>query len=197
MTPIVLRPSIASAGGSFWYLLGQYGVLIAILCVSLAAWAVSPAVAAVLFVVLLAATALVFWTAARGAELTVDDASISYRASGWGVRKVLPRGQVRRVLLVDRFTPLMPGALVLLAADGNRIAAPRWLWPTGTLEEVAALTGLPIERRATMRAMDLPREIGVDPALRQRGVRFVLTRLVTSAVGILIAWPLIARIWTK
>jgi hypothetical protein len=101
------------------------------------------------------------------------------------------------VLLVDRFTPLMPGSLILLAADGNRIAASRWLWPIATLEEAAVLTGLPIERRATMRAMDLPREIGTDPALRQRSVRLVLTKLVTYPIGILIAWPFIHWIWTK
>ncbi|MGW7679828.1 hypothetical protein ACWGID_03760 [Kribbella sp. NPDC054772] len=171
--------------------------MLAIVCVSLATWAVSPVVAAVLFVVLLAGLGLGLELLSRGAEFVVDDASITYRERRWGMRKVLPRGQVRRVLLVDRFTPLMPGALILLAADGNRIAAARWLWPIATLEEAAVLTGLPIERRATMRAMDLQREIGIDPALRQHGARFVLTRLVTSALGILTAWPFIHWIWTK
>jgi hypothetical protein len=63
VTPLVFRPSVASAGRSFWIVTGTYLALFAILCASLATWRLDWPVAVFLYVVLV--TVMTAWPIVR------------------------------------------------------------------------------------------------------------------------------------
>ncbi|MEU4193736.1 hypothetical protein AB0E69_17690 [Kribbella sp. NPDC026611] len=188
---VVLRPSPTAAGRSYLLLLALYAVLVAVLCVSLGFWAISWPVAGGLLVVLLAAVFLVFRLIVRSTTLAVDADAITYRATPWGQPRVLQRSQVVRVVLVDRVSRIASGFLVILDADGNRISAPRAFWPLETLHQAVDLIGLPAEHREVLTPRQLLTEFGVDPAVRRNPARTILTQVLSAAVGVLIAWPIL------
>ncbi|HEY4570901.1 MAG TPA: hypothetical protein VIH10_15620 [Kribbella sp.] len=191
MTPLVLRPRFASAGRQFWILASTYVVLSAVLCVSLATWAISWPAAAALFVVLIAALALLAWLGLRGATISIDTDTLAYQSTAWATPKVLPRAQLVRVLSIGRVRSSLPlGIMVILASDGTRIGLARWLWSAEMLHAVGAALGLPVEHRATIGALELVREIGVDPAYKRNPLNVVVL-LAAAAVGVLIAWPIV------
>jgi hypothetical protein len=191
VTTIEVRPRFGAAGRPFWILAGTYLVLPAVLCVSLATWALSWAAAASLFVVLVAVLTLLFWLAIRGARIWVSADTVAVRSSAWSPTKVLPRDQVVRVLTVGRVKGSLPmGVLVILAANGTRIGGARWLWTDADFYTVTSAIGLPVDHRATMGSLELIREIGVDPAYKRNPLN-LLWLLGAAAMGVLIAWPVV------
>ena len=191
MKPLVFRPRFASAGRPFWTLAGSYSVLLAVLCASLATWALSWPVAVGLYVALAAVLGLMFWMTFRGAWFSVDAETVAYRASAWGSPKVLHRAHVARVLSIGRVKSSVPiGVLVILAADGTRIGASRWLWSAEELHQVATAIGFPVEHRETIGSLELIRELGVDPAYKRNPLHVVML-LAAAAPGVLIAWPIV------
>jgi hypothetical protein len=190
--PRVFRPRFASAGRPFWVVAGTYLVLFAVLCASLATWALSWPVAVVLYVVLVAVLTAMFWATFRAARFSIDAATIAYKASPWGPPKVLHRAQVVRVLSIGRVrSSMLPiGILVILAVDGTRIGASRWLWSSAAFDEITAAIGIPVEHRPTVGTLEMVREIGVDPAYKRNPLH-VLGLLVAAGLGVLIAWPVV------
>jgi hypothetical protein len=191
VTTIEVRPRFGAAGRPFWILAGAYLVLPAVLCVSLATWALRWAAAASLLVVLVAVLTLLFWLAIRGARIWVSPDAVAVRSSAWSPTKVVPRAQVVRVLTIGRVKGSLPmGLLVVLAADGTRIGGARWLWTDTDFHTVTSAIGLPVDHRATMGSLELVREIGVDPAYKRNPLNF-LWLLGAAAAGVLIAWPVV------
>ncbi|MFC5265405.1 hypothetical protein ACFPJ1_25110 [Kribbella qitaiheensis] len=191
MTPTVVRPRFASAGRPFWILAGIYLALLAVLCASLATWALGWPVALGMYVVLVAMLAVMFWATLRAACFSIDADTVAYQASAWGPQKVLHRAHLVRVLTIGRVKSSLPiGALMILAADGTRIGASRWLWSSDDFRAVTTAIGLPVEHRETVGSLDLIREVGVDPAYKRNPVH-VLVLLAAAAVGVLIAWPIV------
>ncbi|MET9311310.1 hypothetical protein ABZX12_05760 [Kribbella sp. NPDC003505] len=188
---VEVRPRFGAAGRPFWILAACYLVLPAVLCASLATWALSWAAAVALFVVLVCGLTLLFWLAIRGARIRVSADAVGYRFTAWAPMKVLPRAQVVRVLTIGRVKGSLPmGLLVVLAADGTRIGAARWLWTDADFRTVTSAIGLPVEHRPTVGSLELVRELGVDPAFK-RNPAHVLMLLGAAAVGVLIAWPIV------
>lgn len=191
MTTVEVRPRFGAAGRPFWILAACYLVLPAVLCASLATWALSWAAAVVLFVVLVCVLTLLFWFAIRGARIWIGPDAVAYRSTAWAPPKVLPRAQVVRVLWIGRVKRSLPiGLLAILAADGSRIGVSRWLWTDADLHTVTAAIGLPVDHRPVVGGLELVREIGVDPAYKRNPLHF-LTLLAAAGVGVLIAWPIV------
>ncbi|MEV0285459.1 MULTISPECIES: hypothetical protein [unclassified Kribbella] len=187
----MVRPRFASAGRPFWILAGTYLVMLAVLCASLATWAVSWPIAACLYVVLVAVLALMFWVTFRDAGFSIDAETVAYKASAWGPPRVLPRAGLVRVLSIGRVKWSLPiGILVILAADGNRIGAARWLWSSETLAEVTTAIGLPVEHRDAVGSLEMIRELGVDPAFKRNPLH-ALVLVAAAGAGVLIAWPVV------
>ncbi|MET9272588.1 hypothetical protein [Kribbella sp. NPDC003557] len=191
MTTVEIRPRFGAAGRPFWILAASYLVLPAVLCASLATWALSWAAAAGLFVVLVAVLTALFWLAIRGARIWVSADAVAYRSTAWAPTKALPRAELVRVLRIGRVKGSIPmGLLAVLAADGTRIGVARWLWTDADLHTMTTAIGLPVEHRAKVGQLELVRELGVDPAFKRNPVH-LLTLVGAAAVGVLIAWPIV------
>ncbi|HET6738363.1 MAG TPA: hypothetical protein VFH76_05505 [Kribbella sp.] len=191
MTTIEVRPRFGAAGRPFWVLAVVYLMLPAVLCASLATWALSWVAAVGLFAVLIAALTLLFWLAIRGARIWVGPDTVAYRFTAWTDPKVLPRAQLVRVLWIDRVKATLPmGIWIIVAADGTRIGAARWLWTDADFHAVSTALGLPVDHRSTMGSLDLVRELGVDPAYKRNPLH-ILILLAAAAIGVLIAWPIV------
>ncbi|MEI8411130.1 MULTISPECIES: hypothetical protein [unclassified Kribbella] len=190
----MFRPRFASAGGQFWVLTGAYLLLGAILCASLATWAISWIAAAVLFVgVVLAIVGMLVLTF-RHSWFVIDAETVTCKASPWGRPRTLHLAQVVRVLSIGRIKNSLPvGVLVILSANGARLGASNWLWDEDTLEQVAAAVSagrVPIERRPVVGQIEMVRELGVDPEFK-RNPAHALVLLAAAGAGVLIAWPVV------
>jgi hypothetical protein len=194
VTPLVFRPRFASAGGQFWVLAGAYLLLGAVLCASLATWAISLIAAVVLYVGVVLVLASMLVLTFRYTWLAIDAETVSCKASPWGRPRVLHLSQVVRVLSIGRIKNSLPiGVLVILSANGARLGASRWLWDQETLEQVAATVSagrVPIERRPVVGQIEMVRELGVDPEFK-RNPAHVLVLLAAAGAGVLIAWPIV------
>lgn len=190
----MFRPRFASAGGPLWLLTGTYLVLGAILCASLATWAISWFAAVVLYaVVSLVLTSMLVLTF-RHTWFAIDGETVTYKGSPWGRPRSLHLAQVVRVLSIGRVKNSLPiGILVILSANGARLGASRWLWDHDTLEQVATTVSAgrtPIERRPVVGQIEMLRELGVDPEFK-RNPAHALVLLGAAALGVLIAWPIV------
>ncbi|MFI7060926.1 hypothetical protein ACIBL3_08090 [Kribbella sp. NPDC050124] len=190
----MFRPRFASAGGQFWVLAGSYVGLGAILCASLATWAISWVAAAALFGVVVLAIVSMLALTFRHTWFAIDAETVTCKASPWGRPRTLQLAHVVRVLSIGRVKNSLPiGVLVILSADGARLGASRWLWDQATLEQVAAMVSagrVPIERRPVVGQLEMMREIGVDPEFK-RNPAHALVLLAAAGAGVLIAWPIV------